>query len=104
MPHSPEWYEKRDICRFLDRLGPDLCSYVKHTTAGYGKSGNGDFTVNLIGAYWNVEAKRPGTAPTAVQQRRGAEVIRAQGWSAAGTAEVVIKAMTDWLATRGIVV
>lgn len=101
---SPEWYEKRDISAFLDSLGPDVCSYVKHTTGGFGKSGNGDFTVNLTGAYWNVEAKRPGAEPTPVQNRRANEVKRAQGHSVAGTADVVIEAVTRWLATRGIVV
>jgi len=104
MIHTPEWYEKRDIGLFLDRLGPDICSYVKHTTGGFGKSGNGDFTVNLMGAYWNVEAKRPGKEPTGVQERRANEVRRARGHSVAGTAEVVIAAMREWLAVRGVVV
>lgn len=104
MIHTPEWYEKRDIGLFLDKLGPDVCSYVKHTTGGFGKSGNGDFTVNLIGAYWNVEAKRPGANPTPIQKRRANEVTRAQGRSAVGTAEVVIQVLTDWLAVRGIAV
>ena len=100
---TPEWYEKRDISAFLDSLGPEVCSYVKHNSGGFGASGNGDFTVNLTGAYWHVEAKRPGKEPTAIQTRRMNEVRSAGGRAVAGTAEVVIQVLTDWLAVRGIV-
>jgi hypothetical protein len=102
MIHTPEWHEKRDIGLFLDSLGPSICTYVKHTTGGFGASGNGDFTVNLTGAYWNVEAKRPGKNPTAIQTRRMNEVRAAGGHAVAGTAEVVIQVLRDWLKGRGI--
>jgi hypothetical protein len=101
--HTPEWYEKRDISAFLDSLGPERCSYVKHNSGGFGASGNGDFTVNLLGAYWHVEAKRPGKDPTAIQTRRMNEVGAAGGHAVAGTAEVVIEELKRWLLVRGIV-
>ena len=102
MIHSPEWFEKRDISAFLDSLGPNVCTYVKHRSGGFGESGHGDFTVNLTGAYWHIEAKRPGKGPTPIQTRRINEVRAAGGHAVAGTAEVVIQALTDWLRARGI--
>jgi hypothetical protein len=99
---TPEFWEKKDICAFLDALGPDLCSYAKHTTMGYGKSGVGDITACVSGAYWNIEAKRPGAKPTAIQIRRMNETKRAGGHAVAGTAEVVIQTLRAWLKVRGI--
>ena len=48
--------------------------------------------------------KRPGKEPTPIQDRRIREIRTAGGYAVAGTAEVVIQVMTDWLAVRGIVV
>src|ERR1700722_14543115 len=101
---TPEFYEKRDICEFLDRLGPDRCWYFKPLMAGYGKSGVGDIIGSLMGSFFSIEVKRPGKEPTAIQARRMSEIAQANGVPFAGTAEVVIQAITDWLAVRGIVV
>ena len=70
----------------------------------YGKSGVGDKVACICGYFWNIEVKRPGKEPTAIQTRRMDEVRKAGGQAVAGTAEVVIQALTDWLAVRGIVV
>ncbi len=100
---TPESYEKQDIDAFLKKLGPTRVYVIKTITMGYGKSGAGDYALCLCGAFWNVEVKRPGKAPTAIQGRRMKEVREAGGYAVAGTAEVVIQALTDWLAARGIV-
>jgi hypothetical protein len=101
---TPEFYEKRDICEFLDRLGPDRCWYFKPYTAGFGKSGVPDITGSLFGSFFSIEVKRPGKEPTAIQSRRMSEIAQANGVPFAGTAEVVIQQIKDWLAVRGVVV
>jgi hypothetical protein len=100
---TPEGYEKREVDAFLKKLGPDLCWSFKPYMAGFGKSGVPDYCLCLAGAFWALEIKRPGKEPTVLQDRRIREIRQAGGYAAAGTAEVVIQAMTDWLAARGIV-
>ena len=100
---TPEGYEKQDIDKFLKRLGPARVYIIKTITMGYGKSGAGDYALCLDGAFWNVEVKRPGKEPTAIQHRRMREVREAGGHAVAGTAEVVIAELERWLAARGIV-
>ena len=100
---TPEGWEKKEIDAFLKTLGPDCVYVIKTITMGFGKSGAGDYALCLDGAFWNVEVKRPGKIPTAIQTRRMNEVRAAGGHAVAGTAEVVIQVLRDWLAVRGIV-
>lgn len=101
---TPEFYEKKLINEFLEKLGPEIAWHFNPYMAGFGKSGVSDKIVCLNGAFWSIEVKRPGKYPTAIQTRRMNEVRKAGGHAVAGTAEVVIQALTDWLAARGIVV
>jgi hypothetical protein len=99
---GPEFFEKQEIDAFLKKLGPEVVWWHKTFSGGYGKSGVGDYLLCLNGAFWNVEVKRPGKGPTAIQTRRMNEVRSAGGHAVAGTAEAVIQVLTDWLAVRGI--
>lgn len=101
---TPEFWEKQAICEFLDKIGPEHCWYFKPAMNGYGKSGVPDITGCLYGSFFGIEVKRPGKQPTPIQSRRMSEIARTNGLAVAGTAEVVIQALTDWLAVRGIVV
>jgi hypothetical protein len=101
---TPEFYEKQDIKTFLDKIGPDRCWYFLPRMSGYGKNGVPDIFGSLCGAAFGIEVKRPGKNPTAIQKKRMAEIARTNGLAIAGTAEVVIQALRDWLAVRGIVV
>jgi len=101
---TPESFEKAEVDAFLKQLGPERAWWFNPYTAGFGKSGVGDKVVCLCGSFWNVEIKRPGKEPTAIQKRRMEEVRRAGGQAVAGTADVVIAAMRHWLAVRGVVV
>lgn len=101
---TPESFEKAEIDAFLKNLGPEIAWWFNPYMAGFGKSGVADKVLCLCGAFWSIEVKRPGKSATALQQRRMDEVRKAGGQAVAGTAEVVIQALTDWLAVRGIVV
>ena len=101
---TPEGYEKDDIDKFLKFLGPERCWSFKPYMAGFGKSGVPDYCLCLNGAFWGVEVKRAGKEPTVIQERRMIEIRSAGGHAVAGTAEVVIHALREWLAVRGIVV
>jgi len=57
---------------------------------------------SLCGAFFAIEVKRPGKEPTPIQVRRMREIIRTNGLAVAGTAEVVVQVLRDWLAVRGI--
>ncbi len=100
---TPESYEKDEVDAFLKLLGPERVYFFKPFMMGYGKNGIPDYCICLTGAYWSLEIKRPGKEPTAIQTRRMNEVKRAGGHAVAGTAEVVIAALKEWLAVRGIV-
>ena len=102
--HTPEFHEKKAIKAFLDSLGPDRCWYFSPYMAGYGKSGVPDIMGSLCGAAFGIEVKRAGKKPTPIQKKRMAEIARTNGLAVAGTAEVVIQALKDWLAVRGVVV
>ena len=101
---TPEGFEKVDIDKFLKLLGPERVWSFKPYMAGYGKSGVPDYCLCLCGAFWSIEVKRPGKEPTAIQDRRMKEIRSAGGHAVAGTADVVIAALTEWLAVRGVVV
>jgi len=100
---TPEGWEKKDVDAFLEKIGPDRVYFFKPYMAGYGKGGVADYCICLCGAYWSLEIKKPGKEPTTQQNRRMKEVRAAGGHAVAGTAEVVIQALQDWLAVRGIV-
>ena len=101
---TPEGYEKDGVDAFLKKLGPERVWSFKPYMAGFGKSGVPDYCLCVCGAFWGLEIKRPGKAATVIQEKRMAEIRRAGGQAAAGTAEVVIQALKDWLAVRGVVV
>ena len=100
---TPESYEKTEIDAFLKKLGPKCCWWFNPYMAGFGKSGVGDKIACICGTFWDIEVKRPGKEPTAIQIRRMNEVKQAGGHAVAGTAEVVIAELRAWLAVRGIV-
>lgn len=101
---TPEGWEKKDVDAWLVKAGPDLAWSFKTITMGYGKSGVPDYLICLNGCLWGLEIKRPGKRPTKIQQDRMDAIRRAGGQAAAGTAEVVIAEMEQWLAARGIIV
>ena len=101
---TPEGYEKDGVDAFLKKLGPERVWAFKPYMAGFGKSGVPDYCLCVGGAFWGLEITRPGKAATVIQEKRMAEIRRAGGQAAAGTAEVVIQALKDWLAVRGVVV
>jgi hypothetical protein len=101
---TPESYEKEEIDAFLEKLGPDHVWYFKPYMAGFGKAGVPDYCLCIAHAFWTFEVKRPGKEPTAIQRRRMDEVVRAGGQTVAGTADVIIEVVVNWLAVRGIVV
>ena len=101
---TPEGWEKKEVDAFLKKLGPERVYVFKPYMAGYGKGGVADYCLCLMGSYWALEIKRPGKKPTVLQERRMNEVRNAGGFAVAGTAEVVVAALREWLAVRGIVV
>jgi hypothetical protein len=101
---TPESWEKAAIDAFLKKLGPDRIWAFKPYMAGFGKSGVPDYCLCVCGAFWGLEIKRPGKSATVLQEKRMAEIRKAGGHAVAGTAEVVIQALKDWLAVRGVVV
>lgn len=100
---TPESYEKAEVDAFLKALGSERVWSFKPYMAGFGKSGVPDYCLCLVGAFWGLEIKRPGKEPTEIQKRRMEAIRRAGGQAVAGTAEVVIQAMRDWLAVRGVI-
>lgn len=99
---TPEGFEKKEVDAFLKALGPDLVWHHKTMTMGYGPSGAPDYVLCLAGAFWGLEIKRPGKAPTRIQDRRMWAIRKAGGHAVAGTAEVVIQTLRAWLKVRGI--
>jgi hypothetical protein len=91
---TPEAWEKQDIWRYLDSL-PN-CWYVKPMTFGYGKSGVPDILACLDGKFVSIEVKRHGKGATATQKRRMEAVSAAGGTAFWGTADKVIKELSDW--------
>lgn len=101
---TPESYEKVEIDAFLKRIGPEHAWWFKPSMFGLGKRGVPDYVCCIDGCFWSLEVKRPGKQPTDVQHRRMMEIAKTRGRTIAGTADVIIQALTDWLNARGIVV
>ncbi len=89
---SPESYEKADIKKFLDSLGPSCWHYAPYMK-GMGKNGVPDRIGCYKGRLFGIEVKRDAQIePTAIQTRRMGEIRAAGGWAIAGPASVVIPA------------
>jgi hypothetical protein len=101
---TPEGWEKKGVDAWLKKAGPEVAWWFKPMTMGYGTSGVPDYLVCLNGCLWGLEIKRPGKAPTVIQEKRMEAIREAGGQAVAGTAHVVIEAMERWLAARGIIV
>lgn len=87
---SPESYEKEDIKKFLDGLGPSCWHYAPYMK-GFGKNGVPDRVGCYKGRLFGIEVKRDAdTEPTEIQKRRMREIKAAGGIAIAGPASVVI--------------
>lgn len=85
---TPESFEKAEICKYLDSIG---AWYFKPMMNGFGKAGVPDIIACWRGYFFGIEVKREGKKPTALQERRMAEINEANGVALWGTAEKVIK-------------
>lgn len=85
--HSPEWFEKDKIRKYLAAI--DAWCFAPFM-AGYGKSGVPDIVACYRTMFIAIEVKRPGKEPTPVQRRRMAEIEAHGGIAVAGDAETVI--------------
>jgi len=92
---TPESYEKKEICAYLDSIG---AWYFKPTTMGFGKSGVADIVGCYRGRFFSVEVKREGKQPTKLQVKRIDEVELAGGFACWGTAERAIQLIKQWIA------
>lgn len=101
---SAEGWEKKDVDKWLAKVGPEIAWSFKTITFGYGGSGAPDYLICLNGCLWGLEIKRPGKSATVIQDKRMKAIRMAGGQAVAGTAEVVIAEMERWLAARGIVI
>jgi hypothetical protein len=97
--HSPEWFEKRDIDKYLEEIDAHV---DKPATFGMGQSGSGDRICCYRGRYISIEVKRPGKKPTPKQNRRMDEVRRRGGIAIWGTAEKVISELKALFPNAGI--
>lgn len=95
--HTPEWYEKQDIKKYLDE-GVPILWYFMPLMAGYGASGVSDIIGCFCNKFFAIEVKRPGKEPTAIQWRRMGEIEAAGGKTFWGTAEKVIPEFEAWIA------
>ncbi len=87
---TPESFEKEDIKKFLETLGP-TCWHYAPFMKGFGKNGVPDRVGVYQGRFFGIEVKRDAnTRPTPIQLRRMAEIQKAGGVAIAGNAEVVI--------------
>jgi hypothetical protein len=97
--HGPEFYEKKEIRKYLDSIGAWHCLPA---TYGYGKSGAPDIIACVLlpdKVCWNrfvgIEVKREGAVPTKIQERRMEEIKKAGGIAVWGTAEKVIRELKE---------
>lgn len=92
--HSAEWFEKRDICKYLDSIG---AWHFKPTTMGFGGSGVPDIIGCYKGWFFSIEVKREGKDPTKLQEKRMEQIAKTGGATFWGTAERVITALRGWV-------
>jgi hypothetical protein len=97
--HTPEFFEKKDIAKYLDSIG---AWNFKPLMAGYGKAGVPDIIACVplvitqdmvgmrVGTFVGIEVKREGKQPTELQKARMLEIVAAGGVATAGTANAVI--------------
>ena len=84
---TPESYEKDAICKYLISIG---AWFFRPYQAGFGKSGVPDIIACIRGEFWGIEVKREGKEPTELQVERMDEIEQSGGYTAAGTATIVI--------------
>ena len=84
---SPESFEKAAISEYLKSI--DAWQFAPFM-AGMGQSGVPDIIACYRGKFVGIEVKRPGKAPTAIQNRRMREIVDCGGIAIWGTAERVI--------------
>ena len=90
---TPESYEKKIIREYLDRIGAwHFTPYM----AGYGSSGIPDIVGCYKSIFFSVEVKRPGGAPTVLQNRRMDDIKKHGGAAFAGSADIVVPQMERW--------
>ena len=88
--HTPEWFEKRDVCKYLDSVH---CWYCKPGTHGFGKSGVPDIVGCWFGKFIGIEVKRPGKAPTERQWGILNAIADRGGIAVWGTAKDIIASL-----------
>lgn len=94
--HSPEWFEKRDIDKYLAEAR--VFSFAP-ATGGFGKSGIPDRVGCHKGRFFAIEVKREGKEPTALQWKRMGEIEAAGGKAFWGVSSKVIPEIKAWMAT-----
>jgi len=84
---SPEGVEKDAIKKYLTANG---FWFFSPSMTGFGGSGVPDLVGCKDSKFFAIEVKRPGKAPTPIQQRRMAEIQKHGGLAVAGDAPAVI--------------
>ena len=90
---TPESYEKKRICEYLDSIGAWYC---KPATYGFGKSGTPDIVACVHGHFVSIEVKREGKEPTPLQLARIRQIKDAGGSGYWGTARKVLPELHAW--------
>lgn len=90
--HSEEYYEKREIKKYLDSIEAWYCMPA---TYGFGKSGTPDIIACWEGMFIGIEVKRERKEPSKVQEKRIKGIQAAGGIAVWGTAEKVIKELKE---------
>lgn len=85
--HGPEFYEKREIRKYLDSIN---AWHVVPTTYGRGGSGMPDIIACVDGRFVGIEVKREGNEPSKLQEKRIDQIHQAGGIAVWGTAEKVV--------------
>jgi len=92
--HTPEWFEKKAISKYLDSIG---AWHFKPTTMGFGGSGVPDIIFCYNGWFGSIEVKRKGKEPTKLQEKRMGQIAKTGGATFWGTADRVIPALKAWV-------
>ena len=94
---TPESVEKEKTKKYLRSIG---AYFFSPTTRGFGASGTPDIACCIFGSFWGLELKREGKKPTAIQNLRMQEIVKAGGNVAWGTATDVIPILERWMRRR----